>query len=349
MPKKRIKYKLWFRCVIAFIVSLSFTFSVFLIKRGFEYKEEDNSNYLYTYNINQNISYKVFLYDNSFIDEEYLNEGNMYVSQLVKDIQIVFLYDYTGNEAINLEYTYSIKGKLLGEYASNDSSNNIWSKEYVLLEETTKRINNTLKINIKEDLNLDFPKFNDEVKSFKSKFSIFINSKIDVIMDISIKGVIENEKINDQKQMKISIPLGKEAFSIDKDYKENDVININRLTNNEILNKYFILGILLLAIVIFLFIITFKIIFNVTKKSNYDKKLNRILRNYGEVIVEITSPIDSKEYSIIEVRNIEEMIDLEQELKIPITFFEIKKGKIGEFVIIYNEILYKYTLKDDII
>lgn len=42
------------------------------------------------------------------------------------------------------------------------------------------------------------------------------------------------------------------------------------------------------------------------------------------------------------------MLDLEEELRIPIMFYEIEKYYIGEFVIAYNNILYKYVLTDDV-
>ena len=40
------------------------------------------------------------------------------------------------------------------------------------------------------------------------------------------------------------------------------------------------------------------------------------------------------------------MLDLEDELKVPILFYEIIRDKMGEFVINHNSLLYRYTLKN---
>ena len=41
------------------------------------------------------------------------------------------------------------------------------------------------------------------------------------------------------------------------------------------------------------------------------------------------------------------MLDLEEELKIPIMFYEIIEDVLGEFTITHNNILYRFILKDE--
>lgn len=345
---KRIKLKLWIRFLIALIILSCFISSIFVMKLGFEYSKKSREKYIYSYNINQNINYKVYLYDNSFIDEEYLTQGNMFVSELVKNIIIDFNYDFAGNIETILEYNYSIKGKLVAEYSNGtDSNNNIWSKDYIFVDKVSKIANNGLRVLINEKVDLDFPKFNAEVKAFKSKFSLFVNSKIDITMDVDISGVVDEKQFNDNKQLLISVPLGIQAFTIKDDYLPSSSENINKIVNKISINKNIYLGIILMTISILAFTLLFKKIFNITKQTYYNKKLERILRNYGEVIVEIKSQIDESEYKIIEVKNIEEMIDLEQELRIPINYYQITKDYLGVFTLIHDNLLYKYTLTDD--
>ena len=40
------------------------------------------------------------------------------------------------------------------------------------------------------------------------------------------------------------------------------------------------------------------------------------------------------------------MLDVEEELRIPIMFYETEKNVSGEFVIVTNEIAYRYVLKN---
>ena len=50
--------------------------------------------------------------------------------------------------------------------------------------------------------------------------------------------------------------------------------------------------------------------------------------------------------NVIDVKNFDQMLDVEEELRIPIMFYETKKGTEGELVIVTNEIAYRYILKD---
>ena len=43
---------------------------------------------LYSYNINQDLDYRVNLYDNSYIESEYLGKNDTYISDLIKEISI---------------------------------------------------------------------------------------------------------------------------------------------------------------------------------------------------------------------------------------------------------------------
>lgn len=346
--KKKVKLKLWLRLIIALIILVCFISSIFVMKLGFDYSKSEKEQYVYSYNVDQNIGYKVYLYDNSFIDEEYLTGGNVFVSELVKNIMIDFNYNFAGNIETSLEYNYSIKGKLVAEYSNGvDSNNNIWSKDYVFVDNVSEVAKDSLRVLINEKVDLDFPKFNEEVKAFKNKFSLFVNSKIDIIMDISINGVVDDQEFNDTKQLLLSVPLGIQAFTIKEDYLPSFSKNINKALDNISINKNIYFGIVLMIISILAFALLFKKIFNITKQTNYNIKLERILKKYGEVIVEIKNHFDESEYRIIEVKDIEEMIDLEQELRIPINYYQIVKDHSGVFTLVHDNLLYKYTLTDD--
>ena len=95
-----------------------------------------------------------------------------------------------------------------------------------------------------------------------------------------------------------------------------------------------------------LFVIFYKKIFKVEEKNEYTKKLSKILKNYGNIIIEITTPINIEDYEIIEVKDIEEMVDLEEELRIPINFYEHIPNYYGEFTLIHNNIVYRYIIEE---
>ena len=94
-----------------------------------------------------------------------------------------------------------------------------------------------------------------------------------------------------------------------------------------------------------LFISLFKPILNFKPKSEYTKQLDKILKNYDQIIVEVETPVREKEHNVILVKSFEEMIDLEEELRIPIIFYENIYKHIAVFTITHNNIVYKYVLR----
>ena len=71
------------------------------------------------------------------------------------------------------------------------------------------------------------------------------------------------------------------------------------------------------------------------------------MKEYGDIIVELASEVKKDGYSIIEVKNFNELVDLEYELRIPITFYEKEEGQYGEFMITNEKNIYLFVLKDE--
>ena len=86
-------------------------------------------------------------------------------------------------------------------------------------------------------------------------------------------------------------------------------------------------------------------LFRGVKKDEYQSQKDKILKEYGDIIVETTSPVNFSDYQVIQVKNFNEMIDLEEELHVPILHFEPAIGEESWFMLIHDKILYKYVLK----
>ena len=83
-------------------------------------------------------------------------------------------------------------------------------------------------------------------------------------------------------------------------------------------------------------------------KSKYHVELNKILNDYGEIIVEVVNPIPTDNKQIIRVKNFNELIDLEQELRIPILCYINELKAITTFAILNNNQIYQYILKEEL-
>ena len=54
-----------------------------------DYNKNKDDKLVYAYNISQNVDYSVNLFDNSFINENNIKSNEMYISELIKDINLI--------------------------------------------------------------------------------------------------------------------------------------------------------------------------------------------------------------------------------------------------------------------
>lgn len=348
--RKRPTLKLWVRLVLSIVIISGIFIPIFeIILNSIEVNNTSNGDILYAYNTDKNLTYKVKLYDNSFTDTTEMEENKIYISDLVKNINTNFAYTYSGTDKINLTYSYDIKAKLTGENQSNQTTGTnevVWEKDYTILDTVNKTTSrNGFAIN--ENIDIDYPKYKNEVLNFRKKFGMSLSTKLQVVMTVQIDGKYQDEKINKTDKIVMNIPVGNQSFSITQDYKKHDVKEIREQVKNiEIENKsYTIICLIITFTSIILFIISFKAIFNVKPKSEYTKKLEKILKNYDQIIVEVENPVREKNCNIALVKSFEEMLDLEEELRIPIIFYENIYNHTAVFTISHNNILYKYVLR----
>ena len=132
------------------------------------------------------------------------------------------------------------------------------------------------------------------------------------------------------------------------DYKD---IDDNEVINEEKVGKfsnifYFVIGICLTLMsiaIITLFII--KIIKDDKKQSRYIKELRKILHDFSDLIVEVKkAPVIPKTH-VSEVKNFEELIDAQLEVRSPIIFAEVSKNEEGLFILHDKNYSYYYRLR----
>ena len=146
----------------------------------------------------------------------------------------------------------------------------------------------------------------------------------------------------------LEIQLGNQAFSITEDYEKTKSKDYyEKKQNIKIVNSaYTKLCISISLISILLFILSFKALFNIKPKSSYTKKINKILKNYGQIIVEVENPIKEKGFNIVKVKDFNEMLDLEEELKLRIIFYEDLYNYKAVFTITKESTIYKCIIKN---
>ena len=80
-------------------------------------------------------------------------------------------------------------------------------------------------------------------------------------------------------------------------------------------------------------------------KSKYDKYVDRLLRGYDRLIINIKSTPNFDEYNVIKVEQFEELVDARDNTNQPINYYIVTPHQKCEFFVINKNNLYLYVVK----
>ena len=109
---------------------------------------------------------------------------------------------------------------------------------------------------------------------------------------------------------------------------------------------YIVISVLLLVFSLY-FILKFIRLLekNIPKKNKFDKYVEKLLREYDRLIVESHTIIDFDNYEIIKVNNFNELLDVRDNLKVPINYFVVIPHQKAYFYIVSTNV-YLYVVKE---
>ena len=205
--------------------------SVFLLITSFTIREEENVNY----QENSNIDYKVFLKENDFYEEEYLEKDKVYVASLIKKIDADFNYTFKIDTKTDIDFKYDIIGTLV--IADSTGKNVFFEKDYKLFENGTANIVHGTFENINKTVSIDYDYYNNLANKFKVNYGI--NTTSNLIVKLKVNEVSKDAEIdlNNNSEMTLTIPLSEREVNINMDYKD---VNKNNMIVSmiDILRKF---------------------------------------------------------------------------------------------------------------
>lgn len=312
--------------------------------------EQNTKNLLYSYTISQNASYTVGLIANDYFENQTLDMDKTYISSLVDKINMTYTYALSGNKPADAKYTYQIVAETDVKYSSNDKTENnktIWTKQAVLVPEkemTSQSSNYT----INENFDVDFATINNEVKNFKEQLKMPIDADLNVKMIVKSNSNVKDVKdtIIETSIINLKIDLAKDVFTVEKDFKNEDTKTIcdTKESKKQINIVLLVIGSTCILAAILLILDAIRKSIKFSQKTDYAIALNRILKNYGDVVAEIVSPVEIDNLNVIEVKNFDQLLDIEEEIRMPILFYETIPDEQGEFIIVCDNMAYRYVI-----
>ena len=346
---KKLKHNLYIGYETKIAMTIVLTFLLLLIGSYYIIK---SINVLSVLNVNyrekSNLDYKVYLKNNEFYDSEYLGKGMSYVASLIDKITADFNYTFDIDKESNINFDYDITAELV---ISDTNKNNVFlKKEYTLLQNTKEEMVNAKQHTINKTIDIDYDYYNTIANKFRISYGVETRSDLNIYLNIHEKNSENNSfKLENKSVMALTIPLSQKSINITLDYKDinktSEVIkNSQIIVNNYI---YLIMGIILLLIGIIELIYLINLLLLIKKKkTKYDKFIAKILNEYDRLIVETTTGPNTQDKNIIKINKFEELLDVRDNLKLPIKYFIISKHQKCQFYIDHEEEIYILTIKE---
>lgn len=343
--RKSIRYFYLASAILILVCSCTYLLKTLLAAENINTKTKE----IYSYANKFNYTYKVNLIDNPYIDEETLqNKENIYVTDLIKSIDLDLNYEYNANKQSEIKYEYIIKGYIEATYTKDGEEQKIWEKEYVLLDSQSKTEESN-NIRIEENLNLNLKEQNNLVKKFEQEMGMNVEAKYIVKLEVKTATNIEGQDVKATYISTINTDLAEKTTKISGENNKEDKKYISKQVTEQVQ-----FNMVPIIISILLDIIAIAIIRYVCKKTSpmnrirneYRQELNRILRLCQDKIVQVSTQIDIKNERIIDVKDFGEIIKVSEELFKPILYWCAKDKDEAWFCVVSNHITYRYILKN---
>ena len=343
---KRKKIYLSFNARVAINILLVIIIVILLITSSF-LSFSITKPQIISYNDKSSIDYKVYLKKNDFYETEYLNKGMAYVASLIDKINIKYKYNFNVNEDSDIDLKYKVVAKLV--ISSQNNTKIFFENEYVIAKEEVAEIRNEKEYLLNKEVIIDYDYYNDLVNKFKSNYAVNTTSYLEVYLQVKEESKETNDYIlNNQTRTILTIPLSEQELNIGLDEKfvndSKQLISDAKVIIGDI--KFLIIdAILLILLAIYLIKLYKRISVLFSKKTNYDKYVNRLLRGYDRLIVNVRTAPNLEDYNVIKVESFEELIDMRDNVKEPIRYFVITEHQKCEFFITNHNDLYLYVIK----
>ena len=304
------------------------------------------------YTENAYSDYRVYYTENPFYVEPFIEAGKTYVRDYTNKISTDFSYDVNYTDELNvLEYDYYVRAKLI-VFTPGHEDEDLWTREYKLSDVETVNIKNDTNYSLRKTIDIDYQKYREDFDNYRRNAGVQADAKLIVEMIINNHGEYPNlDNFDFSSTIKMEMPLNDATFKIKTSTSVNDDAHkIVKFSEDDHEKVYMnIIAILLWIIALFVAIVLIVVIRNNKNKlTYYEKVLRKILVTYDSIIVNVEKIPSLVGLSVVDVTTFDELVDAQNEVRLPINFKEDKKKRIAKFVLFSNNLAWVYTLKEGV-
>lgn len=296
------------------------------------------------YDENIKTDYKVYLTENEYFESEYLDENRDYISDLIDRIIVTFKYKNSLQKQSKYVYCSRVTANL--EVLGNESKKILFNHEDLLYE--NDNFGATDSLDLTKDINIDYNRYNNLVKSFVNTYSLTnANAFLNINLYVSVHtGHHQTHTSFGTPVSTIIIPLNKHTVSIDSSldiFNKDKVLVINQESSN--LNKSLIIALGTISTILFILFLNMKLYISRkrTPFHKFERRYAYITRNYHTYINKVYKKVDTTGMNVIKINSFEDLLSIRDELSKPIIEY-IDLGVMINYIVINNNIVYQYDM-----
>jgi hypothetical protein len=299
------------------------------------------------YNESGRADYMVCLIPNGYFVDECQPAGKQYVASLINKVNAQLEYSFRADETLQYDYNYDVTAKLVATESGQDGKVLYENQEVI---KATKTVDNQIgqSLNIKEDVAIDYGKYNNLITAFRSDYGLTIDSYVIITMNIKLHAKHDsfNTPLNISQPVALKIPLSERTINVEM--KSDQLTNSGTLEEtapNLAKNLVYIVLALASAAVFIIDLVTSIIILlhREARRSAYEKELRHILHDYNQLIVEVEHVPTVPRGKVVEVKNFDELLDARDTIHQPILHLTISENR-SLFIIEDQGLAYVFAL-----
>lgn len=200
----------------------------------------------------------------------------------------------------------------------------------------------SFKHNIKHDLDINISDINQLILNSTSHLPRNLNVKLKLEVDGLLK--VDFGNIHEYKKvLNLDIPY-QDIFTIEKE----SVKEINKapvdIKNSQVLKLYLLLSLILFIISFYIIIIYGIRLYNLSKKTEYERLIRKVKANYKDNIVELEYLPNFNDKEILEVKTLFDLQTVYEETRAIINVCEVDKDKELYFFVSDKDKVYVYKV-----
>ncbi|NLC67744.1 MAG: DUF5305 domain-containing protein [Clostridiaceae bacterium] len=295
-------------------------------------------------------NYRVFLKPNDLYDEESMDEGKIYITQIVDYIKVNFAYNFQGNMPADIKGDYEIVAVMEGYTVQNEVERTIWKKVFPVVEKTNIKAHKE-SILIDGEALIKLEEYAEYAKNLMETLKISSINKLCVQMNVNLTAKADNGGISVQGKMSptIEIPLNINYFMIGKSGREEKPGKVEESRQVQIpADKRIIIlngAIILVLILTLLYLIIFTKA--PTREDIYIKKFRRMFKSHGNRLAALDDKFNAPDKHFCSVRTIDDLVKIADELGKPVLYeYNPNYMQIIKFYVIDDPWIYMLNVRE---